>query len=55
MVTADLKETFLTLVRLGIGHNTSLPAGEIEWEAIEALAERHGLLALLYMAFKSCQ
>ena len=47
MVTADLKETFLTLVRLGIGHNTSLPAGEIEWEAIEALAERHGLLGVV--------
>lgn len=47
MVTADLKETFLTLVRLGIGHNTSLPAGEIEWEAIEALAERHGLLGVI--------
>ena len=48
MVTADLKDTFLQIVRLGIGtsKNAKIPK-DIDWEPIEALAERHGLLGVV--------
>lgn len=41
-------DTFLALVRLGIGNTAtvSLPDG-IDWNVIEALAKRHGLLCIL--------
>lgn len=44
----SLNETFLALVRLGIGNTAtvSLP-DSIDWNAIEALAKQHGLLGVL--------
>ena len=48
MVTADLKETFLSIVRLGIGNDLTVRKPEkIDWDALEALATQHGLSAIL--------
>ena len=48
MVTADLKNTFLSLVRLGIGNASAARMPEnIDWNALEALAAQHGLSAVL--------
>ena len=47
MLSPELKESFLSIIRLGIGHNAWLPPIEIDWPAIKALAERHGLSAVL--------
>lgn len=41
--TAD----FLSLIRLGMGHNVILSQKCINWDAIEALAEEQGLLAIV--------
>lgn len=41
-----LHDTFLNLVRLGIGHSAYLSA-EIDWNSIETLAEQQGLSAIL--------
>ena len=47
----DIQKIFLTLVRLGIGHddaNLDLNAdSEVHWEAVLALAERQGLSAVV--------
>ncbi|MBQ8969403.1 MAG: nucleotidyltransferase family protein [Bacteroidaceae bacterium] len=48
MVTADLRETFLSLVRLGIGNYSVVPMHErMDWDAIKALAGKHGLSAVI--------
>ena len=41
-----LKQNFLTLVRLGIGHGSPFPE-KINWQDIKALAERQGLFAVV--------
>lgn len=41
------QEAFLFLVRLGIGHPTFGRFKSYDWNAIEALAEQHGLLAVI--------
>ena len=41
------KDTFLQIVRLGIGHSAGSILGEIEWSEIEALAEQQGLSAVI--------
>lgn len=38
---------FLQLVRLGIGHYADCISGEINWDNVQALAERQGLLAIV--------
>lgn len=40
------KEDFLSLIRLGIGHTASISIG-VDWTAIEALATRQGLSAIV--------
>ena len=40
-------ELFIKLVRLGIGHYVGGIAGKINWNEIEALAERQGLSAVV--------
>lgn len=42
-----MNETFLLLVRHGIGHANRPISGEIDWPALKTLAERHGLLAIV--------
>ena len=41
------QDTFLQLVRLGIGHFADHITGEINWNDIQALAERQGLSAIV--------
>lgn len=38
---------FLQLVRLGIGHHAGSISGEINWDTVQALAERQGLSAIV--------
>ncbi len=45
-VTFELKQTFLSLVKLGIGHRSVLP-DVIDWQAIKALADKQGLTAII--------
>lgn len=42
-----LTDTFLSLVKLGIGHQSSITTSEYDWNALEDLAARQGLSALL--------
>ena len=41
------QETFLQIIRLGIGHYTDSISGMIDWNFIEAQAEQQGLKAIL--------
>lgn len=43
----DFVDTFLSLVRLGIGHQSSIEPSEFDWAALEDLAARQGLSAIL--------
>ena len=45
-VTFELKQVFLSLVKLGIGHRSALP-DVIDWQAIKALADKQGLTAII--------
>lgn len=40
-------DTFINLVRLGIGHSELFRSQNVEWKSIEALAERQGLSAVI--------
>lgn len=43
----NLQDTFLNLVRLGIGHSTTNPIKAVDWSALQALAEKQGLVAII--------
>ena len=43
---SNLHESFISLVRLGIGHSVSVQT-DVDWNSIETHAERHGLSAVL--------
>ena len=45
-VTLEIKQTFLSLVKLGIRHRSALP-DVIDWQAIKALAGKQGLTAVI--------
>ena len=45
-MTFELKQTFLSLVKLGIGHRSALP-DVVDWKAIKALADKQGLTAII--------
>ena len=48
MVHSELKDIFLSLVRLGIGHTDSTDfTDKVDWEALKALAGQHGLSAVV--------
>lgn len=47
MISPELKESFFSIIRLGIGHSAWLPTNNLDWIAIEALAEKQGLSAIL--------
>lgn len=48
MLSSDNKEFFLSLVRLGIGHECDgIPAHQVDWQVIEALAAEQGLSAVV--------
>lgn len=48
MLSSELKETFLSLVRLGVGSSSDarIPQG-IDWEALQVLAAEQGLSAIV--------
>lgn len=46
-MTAELQNTFLSLVRLGVGHLVSDRLEYINWDAIEGVAARQGLSAIV--------
>lgn len=43
----SLYKTFLSLVRLGIGHRAEALSNPVDWNEVQALAERQGLAAIL--------
>ena len=43
----NLQESFISLVRLGIGLNDSFPTRAVDWTAMKALAEEQGLSAVV--------
>ena len=43
----ELENSFLHLVRLGIGHVSEASPQTIYWKGIETLANKHGLLAVV--------
>ena len=43
----NCKESFLQIVRLGIGHHAGRISGEIDWSEIQALDEQQGLSAIV--------
>lgn len=47
MIDKELSAIFLSLVRIGIGHDEHVELREIDWQAIQALAERQGLSAVV--------
>jgi len=47
MISAELKDSFLTLVRLGIGHSAYFQVKSVDWYALKTLAEEHGLSAVI--------
>lgn len=55
MISAELKDSFLALVRQGIGHSARFPYKEVDWPAIKALANRHGLSAIVLDGIDKCQ
>lgn len=47
-MSAELKDTFLSLVRFGIGHtDTTELTDKVYWLALKALADQHGLSAVV--------
>lgn len=47
MFSPELKKSFLSIIRLGIGHSAYFLPKEVDWNAIEALAARQGLSAVI--------
>ena len=43
----QLRNTFLSLIRLGIGHHADALPPDIEWQDLKAISERQGLEALV--------
>lgn len=47
MLSPEVKESFLLLIRLGIGHSACFPTQSVDWSAIKALSDQHGLSAIV--------
>ena len=47
MLSFEIKESFLSIIRLGIGHDAYSLTKTVDWNAVEALAMEHGLSAIL--------
>lgn len=45
-MTSELRQTFISLVKLGIGRRCTLP-DVVDWQAIKALADKQGLTAII--------
>ena len=48
-IEQNTKDIFLSLIRLGIGTGDGVPSlpGQVDWPAVYALAQGHGLTAVL--------
>lgn len=46
-MTFSLQESFIKIIRLGIGHYTEVLSDPVDWNEIQVLAERQGLAAVL--------
>lgn len=46
-MTSDYQESFIRIIRLGIGHYTEALSGSVNWKEIQALAERQGLAGII--------
>ena len=44
---SSLQESFICIIKLGIGHHAEALSGPVDWTEIQALAERQGLAAVL--------
>lgn len=47
MLSSEVKRSFLSIIRLGIGHDAYFSATSVDWDAIAALASLHGLSAIM--------
>ncbi len=47
MIQSELKESFLSIVRLGIGHEAGSLPESLDWPSLEVLANEQGLSAIL--------
>lgn len=47
LISSKTSDAFLALVRIGIGHGNSVSPEDVDWSAIKALAEQHGLSAIV--------
>ena len=47
MTQTKREQDFLSIIRLGIGHSVLILPKDVEWPAIKALAEEHGLMGVL--------
>lgn len=45
---ASTRNTFISLVRLGIGHNETVISQPIDWDAVFSLASKQGLAAIVF-------
>lgn len=55
MTSLKNSEAFLALVRLGIGHDYLGYLKDIDWPAVKALADQHGLSAIVLDGIDKCQ
>lgn len=47
MLSLEVRESFLSLIRLGIGHSSDALIHAYDWKTIEALSAEHGLSAVM--------
>lgn len=47
MLSPEIKDSFLSLIRLGIGHDAYISANKVDWNVVETLASEHGLSAVM--------
>lgn len=55
MLSIDLKESFLSIIRLGIGHNKLVPLIKVDWKELEVLAVQQGLLDIIFDGVEKLQ
>lgn len=53
MLSSELKEDFLSIIRLGIGHDAYPSIKAVDWGSVKSLASEHGLLASLVDGIES--
>ena len=53
MVSVELKDAFISLLRLGIGQSSNSLLSDIDWRSLKALADKHGLSAIILDALNA--